>query len=32
MNLTDCQLKQFLAEFSQFALGGCTCPLSGDKH
>lgn len=32
MKLTDCQLKQFIAQFSKFAPGGCTCPVCGDKH
>lgn len=32
MKLTDCQLKQFIAQFSQFAPGGCTCPVCGNKH
>lgn len=32
MKLTDCQLNQFIAHFSQFTPGGCTCPVCGDKH
>ena len=32
MKLTDSQIKQFIAQFSHFAPGGCSCPVCGNKH